>query len=370
MAVYVRCESCFRRNALKHETCTKCGEKLPRGRAYYIVEWRFRGEGGKWISRAKALGKVNRHEALEWEVDKKREVRRKKAVQEYETEDVTLIEAIEQYRHYLKTKKPQFNQNTITKIFDRMYNFFGNCRLNEITVKSVQQWMLEVKNEGLAEATCDRHLAFAKALWKYSVPSLQCPFSRVKPYHPQNQLTRYLSDDEEARLLEAIRQDRFAGGYLYEMVVVALHTGFRLREVRMLKRDQVDFDRRIITVRQKGDQLHVVPMSEELCRVLSNVPDNGTEYFWVNKKTGKPYYGVKKAWSRCKKRAGIDRPFRFHDLRHHVASLIVSKTGNLKTASEFLGHKHYKTTSRYAHLLPGYMREVINVLDKNADHAD
>lgn len=55
-------------------------------------------------------------------------------------------------------------------------------------------------------------------------------------------------------------------------------------------------------------------------------------------------------------RAGVQRPVRFHDLRHTCAShLVMGSWGepwSLEAVREFLGHGSIAVTQRYAHLCP------------------
>ena len=61
-------------------------------------------------------------------------------------------------------------------------------------------------------------------------------------------------------------------------------------------------------------------------------------------------------WKAILARAGITRPFRWHDLRHTCASSLVSgfwgRRWTLEEVREVLGHADIKTTQRYAHLAP------------------
>ena len=60
--------------------------------------------------------------------------------------------------------------------------------------------------------------------------------------------------------------------------------------------------------------------------------------------------GVKSQWRRARGRAGLV-DFRFHDIRHDVATKLLRSTGNLKLVSKALNHADLKTTMRYAHVL-------------------
>lgn len=64
----------------------------------------------------------------------------------------------------------------------------------------------------------------------------------------------------------------------------------------------------------------------------------------------------------CRK-AGVD-PYRFHDLRHHYASVLITGGENPKVVQRRLGHKHVMTTLRiYAHLFAEAEEQTRSVLD-------
>ncbi len=64
---------------------------------------------------------------------------------------------------------------------------------------------------------------------------------------------------------------------------------------------------------------------------------------------GQPVKSLKHAWERVRAEAGLGG-FHFHDLRHTFCSSILMAGGDLKMASEMIGHADIRMTSRYAHL--------------------
>ena len=65
-------------------------------------------------------------------------------------------------------------------------------------------------------------------------------------------------------------------------------------------------------------------------------------------------------WQRIRKAAGLPEDFRFHGLRHHFASMLVSSGIDLTIVRELLTHTDLSTTQRYhPHLRPGAVREAV-----------
>ncbi len=63
------------------------------------------------------------------------------------------------------------------------------------------------------------------------------------------------------------------------------------------------------------------------------------------------------------KKAGLP-DVRFHDLRHSVATVLLTAGVDLKVVSELLGHSSIAITADiYAHVLPKQQQEVVNKMD-------
>ncbi|MCX6224497.1 MAG: tyrosine-type recombinase/integrase [Bacteroidia bacterium] len=55
--------------------------------------------------------------------------------------------------------------------------------------------------------------------------------------------------------------------------------------------------------------------------------------------------------------------FRFHYLRHTIATHLIMKGGTLKEVQEILGHKTMTMTLRYAHLSQDHKKKAVNLLN-------
>ena len=168
---------------------------------------------------------------------------------------------------------------------------------------------------------------------------------------------RYLTPDEESRLLAAARQSHWPQMYL--LVLAAIDTGARKGELIGLKWADVDLKGRTALLRdtKTGDDRRI-PLSLAVVEELLRHRQTTNPYVFPGSIPGKPM-DPRKAWERLLVDTGIEG-FRFHDLRHSAASFLLSAGHSLDEIGRLLGHKSAQTTIRYAHLLETKGREMVD----------
>jgi integrase len=161
---------------------------------------------------------------------------------------------------------------------------------------------------------------------------------------------------DEAERLQAATRDDYAPFFAF-----ARASGLRLDEC-LLRWSEVDWPARQIRKPGKGGKLVTVPITSAIREILwplqGHDPEHVFTYVAQRSRDGRTagqrypvtYSGVKTAWRRLRKRAGVSG-FRFHDFRHDLASKLLRDTGNLKLVQRALNHSDLKTTTRYAHVL-------------------
>ena len=109
--------------------------------------------------------------------------------------------------------------------------------------------------------------------WGRQIPTLNWKTLRVKEPPPR---AGYLSPQEVDRILA------HATDHLKPGIVFAFYTGIRLDNCIGLNWNQVDLHRREVTIRQKGDRVHVVPLIEPLFVMLANLgqKERGPVFTW------------------------------------------------------------------------------------------
>ena len=69
---------------------------------------------------------------------------------------------------------------------------------------------------------------------------------------------------------------------------------------------------------------------------------------------------IHKSFQTALKMANISN-FRFHDLRHTVATRLVEKGVPIPVVQEILGHSKIETTMRYAHTIPNQCKTTVSL---------
>lgn len=160
------------------------------------------------------------------------------------------------------------------------------------------------------------------------------------------------------------RKDKISQPFLYlkPIVITALQTGMRKGEILNLKWSNIDFLQGFIELLEtKTNKSRKIPISSTLKETLKNIARN-SEYVFINPQTGLPYADIKKSFHTVLKKAKIEN-FRFHDLRHTVATRLVERGIDLTVVQEILGHSKITTTQRYAHPVPKRKLDAIDILD-------
>jgi integrase len=146
--------------------------------------------------------------------------------------------------------------------------------------------------------------------------------------------------------------------------MTALHTGFRSKEIKLLRWQDVDMERRSITVlatNAKNKDPKTVPMSDTLFQMFERIQSERNrkpEDLMFLSRYGKPWKTWRTAFENARIRAKIS-DFKFHDLRHCFASWLAMSGTARKSMMELLGHRDSQMTDRYTHLSVDYNRQAV-----------
>lgn len=267
-------------------------------------------------------------------------------------------------------------------------------RPHEITKPMVDRLRDQRVLDGVEPATVNRDLNTLRSVlahWSKNTGHAN-PLAGIKPLKvADDEVIRYLTPDEEKRLRQALAErDRIAAegrrsanawrqergyellpeitGYcdhMTPMVLLSINTGLRQGELFAATWEQVDIERRTLTVlasHAKGNATRTVPLNDEAIAVLQAIkPEKANGLLFPSPKTGAQFDNIKKAWAEIAKKADL-ADLRWHDLRHHFASMLVMRGVSLYVVQKLLGHATPKMTMRYAKLAPDALADAVAVL--------
>jgi integrase len=203
----------------------------------------------------------------------------------------------------------------------------------------------------------------------------QNPMDGVNPITKiRDERTRFLSDDERAKLLDACKASD--NDSLFTVVVFALSTGARKNEILGLTLADVDLQRGSAVFRNtKNGDTRAVPLARHLRELLTeqvakanalydDLPTMQPVRWLFPRADGALPIDIRTAWENARDKAGLV-DFRFHDLRHSTASYLAMKGASLVEIAEVLGHRTLQMVRRYAHLSESHVKGLVESLGED-----
>jgi integrase len=259
---------------------------------------------------------------------------------------------------------------------------------DSISMADIQHLVMARRSEGCSNTTILHELSTLNQAIKLNkkignpVPDLSFrDVKRDNQLRPSKGRLRYLSKDEEIRLLATLDPENRISGFgmhtdediyifrrdIYDLVIVLLDTGARYSEAAGLAWEHVDLKEKTIALyRSKVNNESTLQMTARVHKVLTRRFENRTENqkYIFESEDGKARKYAPGAFVRACKRCGIEG-ITLHSLRHTFASRVVQAGLSLVEIQNLLGHASPITSLRYAHLAPNQAAsKAVMVLDK------
>lgn len=255
---------------------------------------------------------------------------------------------------------------------------FGEFTMKQITNLQLQQYLNFLHREHYAKSTINKYKITLNLIFKYYKklnPNFKNPCDDL--YLPKGALVKKrepLSNQDICTILKDYRLKE----YLYPLFLLCF--GLRRSEALALEWEDVDLDRKIITVNKtiefiknkpvlwhflkNGEQEKIIPILPfiyEYIFELKNIYKTGIifnndgDYLLENQSN--------KLWKDFKIKSGINATQ--HQLRHTYATILYKSGVDLKTAMELLGHKNLKMLLEvYAHTDEAVLIKAVNVANE------
>jgi integrase len=249
-------------------------------------------------------------------------------------------------------------------------NRLKGLRLNHVTPAVIEDAQRDLLAKEYAPQTVVHYLKALRHVLNKAVRDGKLdrnPFTRVQLVKVRNDKTRFLSSEEETRLLEKL-------GPIYgPWARLAILTGLRLSEQFKLRWADVDLDRGLITLPEtKAGKVQYARLNEEAKAIL-----RARQIQQMNRNVVSPFvYPSETLATPLDQRNFYARIFRpavvaaklhgdgvgWHTLRHTFASRLAMSGQTEGTIATLLRHSTNTLVRRYAHLSPSHLHAAVETV--------
>jgi integrase len=310
---------------------------------------------------------------------KKAEARRREDIEEpkIQTEsqtDMDFLELVNRKLDHVKAYNSERHYADYFYMAKRWTQRWPHLTCSQATQDLIEHFVLERRK--VSAFTANKEIRYLRAVFNFGLRRKlikENPAAGVD-FFPTEKRRRYVPTPQDIEKIISIadREDR-------DYIEVIRETMARVSEVNCLTWDEIDLDRRCVTLytrKKKGGHLtpREVPMTARLLEILSrrhaNRDRSKSWVFWhrywsrrIGAMTDGPYGDRKKLMRRLCKKAGV-KYFRFHPLRHSGASVMDNNGVPVGAIQRILGHENRKTTEIYLHGIGQTEREAMAVFER------
>jgi integrase/recombinase XerD len=288
-------------------------------------------------------------------------------------------EYIEQFFTYLLTEK-RVSANTYEAYRTDLLQFLsfvekGNYSLDHLSAKEVKLFLQQLKETELSARSMSRKISSLKLFFAYAHEKNYMPDLGASLTFPkiEKKLPTYLSEQEIETLLHVADRDTSVNGKRNKVMLYLLYvSGLRISELTNLSINSIQWDTGFLRVEGKGGKQRMIPlpqpmlelMQEYVQKIHPNVigKKKSTDHLFpvLYAKTVRPitrqaFWGIlKHLW----KKTGISRTISPHQLRHSLATHLLSRGADLRSLQMLLGHENLATVQIYTHVETSHLRAV------------
>lgn len=227
--------------------------------------------------------------------------------------------------------------------------------------------IIDELSEKLAPKTVNDYVNVLKQVYDYAQDLRlidENPTAKIKRLQETSRKEpRFFTKEEVGKILLN------SNPFYKDLFTFFLYTGMRRDEVRFLEWSDIDFENRIIRVRNKDNfttkskRGRNIPMYLRVKEILLK-RKNESGFIFESPEGGVFARGTwRRVLLQAAKRAEIKNAT-LHTFRHTFASWLVMEGIDLTTVAQLLGHTDIKTTMIYSHLAPDHVKKAVEKLPK------
>lgn len=297
------------------------------------------------------------------EADLLQELRESLAAKEVAaTQPATLREAFEAYLTYLESRGKSGDSVTRTEqvvpVLERVLPHALDRPISEFGEREVFAFRQARERAGIKPATINRDLRVLRALLRRVAPDFRFPGDA---FHGEDETrVRWLRPDDERRVFAAMRSP------FREIAKLAALTLMRMGEILRLRREDVHLEQGVILLPRAKAGARPVVLNQEAKQLLRDQLARHDSPLVFPNPEGRPWsrVHVSRAFRRAARGVGLNG-FRFHDLRHHGATMALNAGFTAPIVMALGGWKSERMMRRYAAVTDATLRAAAEAVSGN-----
>lgn len=264
----------------------------------------------------------------------------------------------------------KYSENTLHSYQKDLKNFLsfldenGINEINRISKRTIQRFMIYLSEKNLSAKSISRNLSALRSFYNFLL------FNDFVSYNPlegiQNpkipkKTVKYLNESSLNEILNLMRNDKEVLRD-YAILEFLYSTGLRVSELCNLKKSDIDIENRMIRVTGKGNKLRIIPLTDNLIKILNElnfVEKSPDEYLFQTNKGGKLYPKfIERIVKKYLSEISEDGRVYPHLIRHTFATHLLKRGADIRSIKELLGHESLETTTVYTHVSIEHLKNI------------
>lgn len=276
---------------------------------------------------------------------------------------------------YIKIERG-YSANTILNYeedIDEFFHFLKSNNLDYITLTyhDIRPYLNKMHDLKYKRTTISRKLSSLRSFYKYLSKNnivKDNPFLLVSLPKKEKKLPSFLYYNELEDLFNIPNMEEPLGQRDRLVLELIYATGIRVGELVRIKKDDIDFYNKSISITGKGNKMRNV-IYGDYCKNIMNIYLNdgylklqgnkGCEYLILNHRGEKiTDRAIRYILNKIIDESSLKKHISPHTLRHTFATHMLESGADLLTVQELLGHESLSTTQIYTHITNEHLRNV------------
>jgi integrase/recombinase XerD len=247
----------------------------------------------------------------------------------------------------------------------------GLTDVRSVIPKTVIEFLVQIKGEGLSANSMNRSLAALRGFYKFLLQEKaveESPLANIELAKVWMRLPDTVSPEEMNLILSQPGDQTPAALRDTAMLELLYATGLRVSELISLTMNSINWQVGFLIVMGKGSKERVVPIGKTAYDCVRRYVDEArprllksktTEVLFLNRFGGAlSRQGLWKIIVHYAQKAGLQKNVHPHTFRHSFASHLLEGGADLRAVQVMLGHADISTTQIYTHVTRERLKEI------------